>query len=312
MKAEWFKPNVRGILLYLAVVLTGLNLMPSPTFTYSLTDGTQSVSWPWLGLTATAMFALLFYPLCMWLGTRMPRQGMGRLLTGPLMIIPQGLVVAIAVGLFIYEPPEIHRHLERHIFLQGNTDWGGGCLFAGTVALYVVFGFTSAWYLMFSLNGTDIHGFWRTVIRSLGLLKFHILAFMIGGTANFGYDTRVLPNDFRNVFLFAGMVYLFSILFIAALHATRLGPRIKLALAPLFTVLWLIIGSDGNTARAGQLVQSGQDPQPITRGSRHAIMLSWHNLCDSVLGDIGEETKVEQSAALLPSAPQTGPSEGAR
>jgi hypothetical protein len=225
MKAEWFRPNVRGILLYLAVVLIGWNFMPSPTFTYSLTERTQTVSWPWLGLTATAIFALLFYPLCIWLGTRMPRQGFGRLLTGPLMIVPQGLVVAIAVGMFIYEPPEIHGHLERHIFLQGNTDWGGGCLFAGTVALYVVFGFTSAWYLMLSLNGADIHGFWRTVIRSLWFLKFHVLAFMIGGTANFGYDARVSPNDFRNIFLFAGMIYLLSVLFIAALHATRLGPH---------------------------------------------------------------------------------------
>ena len=294
MKAEWFKPNVRGILLYLAVVLIGLNFMPSPTFTYSLTDGTQSVLWPWLGLTATAISALIFYPISIWLGTRMPRQGIGRLLTGPLMIIPQGLVVAVAVGMFMYVPPEIHGHLERHIFLQGNTDWGGGCLFAGTVALYVVFGFTSAWFLMLSLSGVDIRSFWRTVIRSLWLLKFHILAFLIGGTANFGYDARVSPNDFRNMFLFAGMIYLLSILFIAALHATRLGPRIKIALTPMLTVLWLIIGSDGNTARAGQLVQSGQDPQPITRGSRHAIMLSWHHLCDSVFGDIGEKTKVQQ------------------
>jgi hypothetical protein len=158
---------------------------------------------------------------------------------------------------------------------------------------------------MLSLSGADIHGFWRTVIRSLWLLKFHILAFMIGGTANIGYDARVSPNDFRNIFLFAGMIYLLSVLFVAALHATRLGPRIKIALAPLFTVLWLMIGSDGNTARAGQLVQSGQDPQLITRGSRHAIMLSWHHLCDSVLGDIGQKTKVEQSAAPLPPAPRT-------
>lgn len=308
MKAQCFKPNVRGILLYLAVVLIGLYFMPSPTFTYSLADGKQSVSWPWLGLTATAISALLFYPFCIWLGTRMPRQGIGRLLTGPLMIIPQGLVVAIAVGIIIYEPPEIHRHLERHIFLQGNTDWGGGCLFAGTVALYVVFGFTSAWYLMLSLGGTDIHSFWRTVIRSLCLLKFHILAFLIGGTANLGYDTHVSPNDFRNIFLFAGMIYLLSILFVAALHATRLGSRIMIALAPLFTVLWLIIGSDGITARAGQLVQSGQDPQPITRGSRHAIMLSWHHLCDSVLGDIGEKTKVEQEAGPYGSPAAGSPS----
>ena len=286
MKAECFKPNVKGVLLYFAVMLVGLNFMPSPTLTYSL-DGTQSISWHWLLVAATATVALLLYPLCMWLGTQMSRQGVGKLLTGPLMIIPQGLVVAIAVGIFIYEPPEIHGHLERHFFLQGNTDLGGGCLFAGTVALYVVFGFTSAWYLALSLRGTDNRSFWRTVVQSLWILKFHILAFLIGGTANFGYDAHVSPNDFRNIFLFAGMIYLLSILFISALHMTQLGTRIKIALAPLFTVLWLIVGSDGNTARAGQLVQAGQTPQPITRSSRHAIMMSWHHLCDSLLGDIG-------------------------
>ncbi len=285
MKTEWFRPHVRGILLYLTVVLIGSNFIPMPTITYSMTDGTRSVTWPWLGLTATAMMALILYPLCIGLGTRIPRHGVGKLLTGPLLIMPQALAVAIAVGNFMYVPPEIHRDLERHIFLQGNTDWGGGCLFAGTVALYVVFGFTSSWYLTLSLGDTENRSFCRTIIRSLWILKFHILAFLIGGMANLGYDARVSPNDFRNMFLFAGMIYLLSILLIAALHATRLHPQIKVALAPLFTVIWLIVGSDGNTARAGQLVQSGQDPQPITRGYRHAIMLSWHRACDSVLDD---------------------------
>ena len=261
--------------------------MPSPTFTYSLPDGKQSVSWPWLLIGAGGIAILLLYPPCMWLGARMPRQGVARLLTGPLMIIPQGLIVAIAVGMFIYEPPEIHGHLERHIFLQGNTDWGGGCLFAGTIALYVVFGFTSAWFLMLTLAASDhARGFGRTTLKAFWTLKFHILAFVIGGTDNIGYDARVTPNDFRNMFLFAGAIYLMTVFLVCALHMTQFSLRLKLVLATLFTVLWLIIGSDGNTARAGQLVQSGQDPQPNVRGTRHAIMLSWHHLCDSALGDI--------------------------
>lgn len=281
MKTTLIKPNLRGVLLYLAILVLGLNVMPSPTFTYSLSDGTQSISWPWLGLGASVLFMFLFYPLCIWLGRRMPREGAGKLLTGPLMIIPQGLVVAIAIGLFIYEPPEIHRHLERHLFLQGNTDWGGGCLFAATVALYVVFGFTSAWYLTLSLGAREAAtSFWRTTLRALWILKFHLLAFVIGGTANFGYDSRVTPNDFRNIFLFAGLIYLFSVLFIVAVYKTRLRPRTKIALAPLFTLVWLFVGYDGNTLRAGQLVQAGQDPQPIVRSSRHCIMVSWHNMCD--------------------------------
>jgi hypothetical protein len=228
----------------------------------------------------------------MWLGTHMERQGAARLLTGPLMIIPQGLIIATAVGLGIYEPPEIHRHLERHIFLQGNTDWGGGCLFAGTIALYVVFGFTAAWYLTLKLNESKIRtSFLRTLGRAFWVLKFHILLFIVGGTANFEYDAGVTPNDFRNMFLFAGLIYFLSVLFICVLHQSLMGIKWKLALAPLFIILWLIIGSDGNTSRAGQLVQSGQDPQPIIRGKRHAIMISWHHLCDSTLGDIGKRTE---------------------
>lgn len=287
MKSEWWRPNLRGLLLYFAAIVVGLNFVPMPRYVFSLADGSAGYIWPWFGLLVSTMIALLLYPCCMRVGARMKRVGIGRLLTGPLMIIPQGLIVAIAVGMFIYEPPELHGHLERHLFLQGNTDWGGGCLFAGTVALYVAFGFTAAWYLSLSLHALDAaRGFWRAVLRSLWLLKFHIVAFVVGGLANIGYDARVTPNDFRNMFLFAGLIYALSILWIAGLRSVSIRPRVRLALAPLFTVAWLVIGSDGNTARAGQLVQSGQDPQPITRSTRHAIMLSWHQLCDGVLGDI--------------------------
>lgn len=211
------------------------------------------------------------------------------LLLGPWMIIPQAFVVAGLVGGSLYEPPEIHRQLERHIFLQGNTDLGGGCLFAGTIALYVAFGFTAAWYLSLKLQeSASPQRFGRSLLISLWLLKFHIIAFIIGGTVNFGYDARVTPNDFRNMFLFAVLIYSLSVVLITALHTAHLPNSIKYVLAPLFTVLWLILGSDGNTARAGQLVQSGQDPQPIVRSARHTIMLSWHRLCDSTLGDIKE------------------------
>ena len=217
---------------------------------------------------------------------------MAMLLLGPWMLIPQAFVVAGLIGGRLYEPPEIHGQLERHIFLQGNTDWGGGCLFAGTIALYVAFGFTAAWYLVLRMQEVEAAAsFGRKLIKALWFVKFHILAFAVGGTANFGSDALVTPNDFRNMFLLGAVIYTLSILLIVGMHSAHLSLAPRLFLAPLFTVLWLIAGSDGNTARAGQLVQSGQDPQPITRGTRHAIMLSWHRLCDSVFGDIGENTE---------------------
>jgi hypothetical protein len=66
-------------------------------------------------------------------------------LVGPWMIIPTGVVFAFLSLLIYGGPPETHGHLERALFLQGNTDMGGGYLFAATVGLYVTFGFTAAW-----------------------------------------------------------------------------------------------------------------------------------------------------------------------
>lgn len=222
-------------------------------------------------------------------------------LVGPWLIIPTGFVFALLSLLIYGDPPEIHGHLERALFLQGNTDMGGGCLFAATVGLYVTFGFTAAWYLILKLQeSTTPAPFGMALLKALWFLKFHIITFIIGGTANFGYDARVTPNDFRNMFLLALVIYTLSILLIVQLHRTHIPLAPRLVLAPLFTILWLIVGSDGNTARAGQLVQSGQDPQPITRGTRHAIMLSWHRLCDSAFGDIGENTEGRTKPRTVP------------
>jgi len=155
------------------------------------------------------------------------------------MIVPQAFVVAGLVGGILYEPPEIHRHLERHIFLQGNTDLGGGCLFAGTLALYVAFGFTTAWYLTLKMQESATPAsFGGRLLQAIWFLKFRIVAFAVGGTAHFGYDARVTPNDFRNMFLLTAVIYACSVLVIAALHSTSLSPVPRLLLAPLFTILW--------------------------------------------------------------------------
>ena len=287
MPAPFIKPNLKGVLIFLSTVFVALNLLPTPNFGYSAMTYRFSVSWPWPWALAAIGISVVLYLLSMRLGAALPRQDVARVLTGPLLIIPLGLVVAIAVGFFIYVPPEIHGHLERHLFLQGSTDWGGGCLFAGTTTLYVVFGFTAAWYLALSLRDLPTSlSFGRAFLKSLWILKFHLLFFVTAGTSFWNYDAFVTPNDFRNIFLFVALIYALSILWIVALRRVRLPLPARLALAPLFVVLWLVLGSDGNTARAGQLVHAGQDPQPIVRGVRHGIMLAWHHLCDSVLGDI--------------------------
>jgi hypothetical protein len=291
MRATWFKPNLKGALFFGVLASILLCFMPSPTYTISLAGDshTQTTSWPWLAMGICAVLVVLLYPFSMWAGRRMPKEGLGTLLTGPLMIFPQAIVVAGFVGGFLYEPPEIHRQLGKHIFFQGNTDWGGGCLFAGTVALYVAFGFTSAWYLVLKMQESATPtSFGKSLLKAVWFLKFHIAAFVIGGIAELGYDSRVTPNDFRNMFVLAGAIYALSIVLIVSLNTLRLSLSLRLIVAPLFTVLWLIIGSDGNTARAGQLVQSGQDPEWMPRGTRHRIMLGWHQACDAVLGSKGK------------------------
>lgn len=290
MNPNWYKPNLKGALLFLSVVFIALSWLPMPSFGYSAISYKASVSWPWPWAVTAILLTATLYLLSMKLGSRIPRQGNARLLTGPLLLIPQGLLIAIAVGFFLYVPPEIHGNLERHLFLQGSTDLGGGCLFAGTIALYVVFGFTSAWYLALSLNELPASiSFGRALLKSLWILKYHLLLFLIAGTACWSYDAWITPNDFRNLFLFAALIYACSIFWVTAIRNWRMPPAVRLTLAPLFTILWLFIGSDGNTARAGQRVYSFQDPQPITRGIRHGLMLSWHRLCDSSLSDIGKQ-----------------------
>jgi len=116
-------------------------------------------------------------------------------------------------------------------------------------------------------------------------LRFHALLFLIGGTANLWYDTRIGPNDFRNMGLWAGSLYVLSTVWIIGLSRTRLSLAWRMALAPALIAGWLWLGADGNTTKAGQIVYAGQDPVHEARSVRHAIMLSWHALCDRTLGN---------------------------
>ncbi len=208
---------------------------------------------------------------------------------GPVTILPLAIIGTV-LSLAIYgDPPEMHGDLERALFFQGSTDLGGGCMFAATVGLYVLFGITSSLYLVLKLSDRPPQSSWgRDFLNSLWILKYHITAFLIGGLANISMDGEVLENDFRNMFLLAVFIYTLSITLIVALHRAQLALRIQLMAAPLFTIVWIVLASDGNTPRAGQLVQSGQDPQPHVRGVRHGTMLAWHKFCDSIFGDITE------------------------
>ena len=246
-----------------------------------------SVSWPWPWTIAAIGITLLLYAVSMRWGSALPRQGSLRMLTSPLLIIPMGLILIIVTAGFLYVPPEITGHPEHLLFLQGSTDMGGGCLFAALVTLYVFFGFTAAWHLTLRLHDVPTPlSYGKAILNSVWILKFHLFFFIVASPCLWKYDRMVVPNDFRNIFLLAAFVYALSILWIVALRNIRLSMQTRLTLAPLFTVLWLVMGSDGNTARAGQMVHAYQNPQTLVRGVRHGVMMEWHRLCDSALGDI--------------------------
>ncbi len=219
--------------------------------------------------------------------SRLPRWALPLyILAHPAMIIPLAVVVAGYFGR--YSPAQITQLQEVPLFLQGSTDMGGSDLFSGTVALYVSFGLLGSIYLVLRLTARlTNYSYASDLVFSLWALKFHIVAFVIGGTMfwGYGYDSRITPNDFRNIFFLATFVYFLTILFIPALIRIHLPLILKLILAPLIIYLWLFMGWDGNTAKAGQVLLSGQNPAISPRGIRHKVMLSWHQLCDNILGD---------------------------
>lgn len=151
----------------------------------------------------------------------------------------------------------------------------------------MAFGLLGAFYTILRMQTSPRWPTFGGELRNnLSLLVFHGVVFVIGGNACVSYDSNIGPNDFRNMFLFVILVYATSALVVTAIGRSklRLGP--KLLLAPLAIYCWLILGWDGNTAKSGQVLSSHEDPAFLPRSARHRVMLAWHQLCDSVLGDV--------------------------
>lgn len=220
-------------------------------------------------------------------GLAMNRERLRRILlliAGPVFIFPIGIVTCFLFG--SYEGDEIGHLQKIPLFLQGSTDMGGSDLFAATMASYIVFGFLGSVYLTLALARFPSMGMLKDVVRSVWILKYHIALFFIFGQINIAYDSHIRPNDFRNMFLLASLLFGASILWVAFLHCRPLRLRLRLTLAPVFIVLWLILGGDGTTAKAGQVLNAGENPVNRPRSIRHGIMLGWHKVCDDLLGDV--------------------------
>jgi hypothetical protein len=202
----------------------------------------------------------------------------------PLAIFPVAVVVAAYFGR--YSPEQITSLQEVPLFLQGSTDMGGSDIFSATLVMYVAFGLLGAAYVIIRMHTLPrAHTYLTELRRNLWELRFHVLFFVVGGTACWSYDSRIGPNDFRNMFLFAILVYSVSVAVVTAIGRSRLSLAARVALAPLAVYAWLWLGWDGNTAKAGQVLASGVDPVVRARSAKHRVMLAWHQACDRVLGD---------------------------
>ena len=86
--------------------------------------------------------------------------------------------------------------------------------------------------------------------------------------------------DLPVLLMTATAVYLASFLFIVWFDGRGLPGWAKTMLAPLFFIIWLALGSDGQTPRAGQMLADFEEPFHATRGLRHGTMLLWRSWRD--------------------------------
>jgi hypothetical protein len=219
-----------------------------------------------------------------WKDIKIDKLSVVKFFLGPWMLIPQIIVGTIAI-LSIYQRPMETGVFDRFLFFQGSIDMGGELTFVATIALYVLFGFIASWYATLKLEKLDSKtSFLKMFIYLLRVLKYHIIVFLLWNIGS-DYDSRVVPNDFRNMFLLVFFLYFFTMILIVMMRKLNLSRSIRLIIAPIFTVIWLIIGADGNTARAKQIPIWNDNPHYIVTSKKHAIMIAWHNLCDDFFGD---------------------------
>jgi hypothetical protein len=206
----------------------------------------------------------------------------------PAMLLPSAL---LAIWLFgSYSPPVITQ-ARVPLFLQGSTDWGGSNIFAVTVVLYAWFGTVgAAWLTVVSHGRTGDSSFTEALLANIWRMRFHLGLFLFFGIATWNplssSQDRDPDPDFRNMFVLAFFLYVASFFLVTWLSRRRLPLAAKVLISPVMLYLWLVIGSDGNTPKAGQMLYGGEKPTRTARGIRHGMMLKWYRVCDIVLRDL--------------------------
>ena len=208
-------------------------------------------------------------------------------LTGPWMILPWLIVLTfLTTPLAAVLPAEVFGRPERMLFFQGSDDWGGSMMFALTASALAFFAVTIPLHLSLRLRAfVRPAGFARRLGRALlAALPFAVpfLWLLVNDLIwryKEGYSEWHVPVagdlDLLALLLVAATVCAAGLVWVAALDGSRLSPRARFWLAPLFALVWFVLASDGQTPRAGQMIQSGWEPLPAVRGARHAAMLAW-------------------------------------
>ena len=227
-------------------------------------------------------------------------------LTGPWMILP-GLVVLyfLTLPLVAALPAETSGLPERLLFFQGSDDWGGSMMFALWAAALAFFAVTIPIHLSLRLRAfVRPAGF----ARRLGRALLAALPFICLFLWTLCYDLVWLRKedllyvitagdlDPLALLLVAATVCAAGLVWVAALDGSRLSPRARTWLAPLFALVWFVLASDGQTPRAGQMIQAGWEPLPAVRGARHTAMLAWRR---AVLAPFGYRVRRMPEASPL-------------
>ena len=208
-------------------------------------------------------------------------------LTGPWMIVPWLFVLYfLTLPLVAALPAETSGLPERLLFFQGSDDWGGSMMFALTASALAFFAVTIPLHLSLRLRAfVRPAGFARRLGRALLAAAPFAVPFLwllvndLIWRCKEGHSEWHVPVagdlDLLAILLVAATVCAAGLVWVAALDGSRLPPRARTWLAPLFALVWFVLASDGQTPRAGQMIQSGWEPLPAVRGARHAAMLAW-------------------------------------
>ena len=221
-------------------------------------------------------------------------------LTGPWMIVPWLFVLYfLTLPLVAALPAEISGLPERLLFFQGSDDWGGSMMFALTASALAFFAVTIPLHLSLRLRAfVRPASFARRLGRALlAALPFAVpfLWLLVNDLiwrCKEGHSEWHVPVagdlDLLAILLVAATVCAAGLVWVAALDGSRLPPRARTWLAPLFALVWFVLASDGQTPRAGQMIQSGWEPLPAVRGARHGAMLAWRR---AVLAPFGFQVR---------------------